>query len=176
MGVTIMVKMKTILALILISLAYYVATPGNARATSYSTADQAFKQANLGRLIPHGPGVNEGLGPLWTRFIDMAAKYQDYEIASKIFAARRKAHGATSTSYALDLLKLYQAHPGFFVKSARRHFKGNFWPIFAVWFDGNGTVSLMDIQGPAKRVPGNRLVQEFLEIADSADQKSMSMN
>lgn len=169
-------KTKYLLFLTLVFLAFYTVAPGSATATSYSAADQAFKQANLGRLAPHGPGVNEGLGPLWARFIDMAAKYQDYEIASRMFAAHRKTRDATATSYALDLLKLYQAHPAFFVAAAQRYFKGDYWPILTVWFDGNGTVSLMDIQGPAKRASDNKLVQEFLKTADSADQRSMSMN
>ncbi len=150
--------------------------PGGVEAATYTAAEQAFKRANLSRLAPHGAGVNAAQRPLWVKFIRMAAKHQDYEIASKMFAARRKAHGPTEVPYALDLLKLYQAHPVFFVKSARRHFKGDFWPILTVWFDGNGTVSLMDLQGPAKRARGNKLVQELLRTAESADQKSMSMN
>lgn len=156
------------------ALFFFTAAPSNVGATGYSAVDEAFKRANLARLAPYGPGANEQMRPFWARFIELAAKYRDYEIASRMFDLRRKADDATSRRYALDLLALYRTRPAFFVRSAHRYFSGDYGEIFAVWFDGSGEVSLIDLQGPAKLAAGDEMVQQFLKVADSADQRMMS--
>lgn len=142
----------------------------------YTPEDRAFKRANLASLAPHGPGLNETLRPVWERFVHMAAKYRDHDIAKKMFDARLQIVDESSPPYGRDLLRFYKAHPEFFVKTAKQYFNGDYGPIFSVWFDGNGNVSLIELRDAAKRAPRNKLMRHFMKAADSADQRMMAMN
>lgn len=142
----------------------------------YTPEDRAFKRANLARLAPHGPGLNEALRPVWERFVHMAAKYRDHDIAKKMFDARLQIVDESSTPYGQDLLRLYKAQPEFFVKAAKQYFNGDYGPIFSVWFDGNGNVSLIELRDAAKSAAKTKLMRRFMKAADSADQRMMAMN
>lgn len=140
----------------------------------YSPADEAFKSASIGQLKPYGPGFNDELRPIWQRMITIAAKYEDYEIAKKMFQIHDEVDGAMATQYSLDLFELYKLNPVFFVASVERFYNGEFGKFLPIWINETFDVTAADLVQHATSVSQNASMERFLRTANELHQQMIS--
>lgn len=140
----------------------------------YSPADEAFKVANIGQLTPYGPGFNEEQRPIWQRMIIIAAKYEDYEIAKKMFEMHDHADGVMATQYSLDLFELYKHNPVFFVASVEHFYKGEFGKFLPIWINETFDVTAADLVKYAMGVSQNTSMERFLRTASEMHQQMIN--
>lgn len=150
-----------------------IIVPTFIRAAEYSPSDAAFKSANIDRLKPYGPGFNEEQRPIWQRMIIIAAKYEDYAIAKKMFRIHGQVDGAMFTQYSLDLFELYKQNPLFFVGSVERFYEGDFGKFLPIWINETFDVTAEDLMEHATNVSRNKSMERFLRTANELHQQML---
>lgn len=142
-----------------------IVLPCNTLCTDYSQEDKNFKEENLSKLREYGPGFNGKQKELWSKFITIAARHEDYDIIKVMFNLRDNTDAATANQYALDMFELYKGNPNFFVKSLNRYYKGDIKKFLPTWINEIGDITYEQVIHYTDQISDKELTRKFIEAA-----------
>ncbi len=135
----------------------------------YSQEDKNFKKENLSELRAYAPGFNGKQKELWSKFISIAVKHEDYDIIKVMFSFWNKTDAALSTQYALDMFEIYKGNPDFFVKSLNRYYEGDIKKFLPIWINETYDITYEEVIHYTNQISDKELTRKFIEAAKNVN-------